>query len=68
MAEPALCWRDVDDAVAKIDAVLRDEARQRQLAQTLAARAGQFSTERFMSEFREVVEGFAARMNRGSVR
>ena len=59
--EPSLCWRDADDAVAKIDAVLRDEARQRQLAEKLAGHAQRFSAERFMREFRDLVEGFAAR-------
>lgn len=59
--EPELRYRDPSDAVAKIDAVLRDPQRQRQLAAGLAQRAGRFSTERFMREFRAAVDEFARR-------
>ena len=39
VGEPGLCYADVDDGVTKIDAVLRDELRQRQLAAALAERS-----------------------------
>jgi hypothetical protein len=51
----------VTTMLAKIDAVLCSESRQRELAAKLTGSARQFSTERFMQEFRGIVEGFAAR-------
>jgi len=65
VGDPQLCYRDVDDAVAKIDAVLSDETRQRQLAEKLAGHMERFSNERFACEFREIVEGFASRICKG---
>jgi len=59
VGEPSLCYRDADDAVSKINSVLRSGNRQRELAERLARHGRQFSTERFMQEFREVVKGFA---------
>jgi glycosyltransferase involved in cell wall biosynthesis len=58
VGDPALCYADPDDAVAKIDAVLRDEAKQHALREHLRRQAEQFSAERFMQEFRGVVERF----------
>jgi glycosyltransferase involved in cell wall biosynthesis len=60
VGEPGLCYTNVDDGVTKIDALLRDELRQRQLAAALAERSRQFSAVRFMREFREVVDTFQA--------
>lgn len=59
VAEPSLCYHDATDAVTKIDALLRDEARQRQVRGHLAERATGFSVERFMTEFRQIVRDFA---------
>jgi glycosyltransferase involved in cell wall biosynthesis len=59
VAEPSLCYRDEADAVEKIDAVLRDEARQARLREHLAERAKLFTTERFCEEFRQIVLDFA---------
>jgi len=56
----ALCYGDPDDAVARIDGVLRDEARQHTLREHLGPRAEQFSAARFMREFWNVVERFSA--------
>ncbi|NLY01563.1 MAG: glycosyltransferase [Rhodopirellula sp.] len=53
-----LCYRDVDDAVSKIDRVLRCEEIQRSLTEHLRRQGELFSAERFMSEFRNVVEEF----------
>lgn len=58
--EPSLCYEGVDDAVAKIDAVLRDVTRQRELATALTGRATRFSTDHFADAFRDVVAGFVA--------
>jgi len=55
---PALQYEDPEDAVQKIDAVLRDEAKQHALREHLRRQAEQFSAERFMQEFRGVVERF----------
>jgi glycosyltransferase involved in cell wall biosynthesis len=60
----SLCYQDVDDAVEKIDAVLRNSDWQSELVVSLAGRAERFSTTRFMQEFRSVVENFAKRSSR----
>lgn len=57
--EPSLCYRDADDAVAKIDGLLRNEARQHELSVRCADRGRRFSAEQFMQRFRQVVEDFA---------
>lgn len=59
VADPSLCYHDEANAAAKIDALLRDEARQAQVRAHLAERAKLFSTERFMTEFRQIVLDFA---------
>ena len=56
-----VCYRDVDDAVRKIDAVLRDEPLQRKLSHDLRRRSRNFSAERFTPEFRRLVEDFPGR-------
>jgi glycosyltransferase involved in cell wall biosynthesis len=61
VAEPSLCYTDEADAIAKIDALLRDEGRQAQVRVHLAERAKLFTTERFMAEFRQLVFDFASR-------
>jgi len=60
VAEPALCFGDVDEAVARIDALLRAPAYLGQVRGHLARRARAFSANRFMSEFRSLVEAFVA--------
>ena len=59
VGEPSLCYHDEADAAAKIDALLRDDARQAQVRAHLAERAKLFTTERFMAEFRQLVLDFA---------
>ena len=65
VGDPRLCYGDVEDAVRKIDAILRDEALQRELSGGVRCRSEEFSARRFMDEFRTVVEDFAgARLER----
>ena len=59
--EPALCWSDADDAVAKIRAVLRAPERQAALRRRLAERGALYSTERFCAELQAAVRDFTAR-------
>jgi glycosyltransferase involved in cell wall biosynthesis len=54
----ALVYDDVDDAVNKIDKVIKNDIMQVQLREHLAKQAEKFSTKRFMSEIREVVHQF----------
>jgi len=61
VGHPDLCYRDVDDAVAKIDAVLRDKVQQAALCESLTRQGQLFSTDRFMRELRAVVEEFIER-------
>jgi glycosyltransferase involved in cell wall biosynthesis len=56
--EPRLLYASVDEAVAKIGAVLRDPARQAALYQQALQRRELFTAERFMGEMREVVRRF----------
>ena len=56
-----LTYRDEDEAVAKIVALLEDPGRQTHLREHLAHRAGMFSAERFMSEVRSLVDDWLAR-------
>lgn len=60
-AEPGLCWGGTEDAVLKIQAVLRDPTRASALRGRLAERAALFSTERFCRELRALVRDFSAR-------
>jgi len=65
VGDPRLCYGEVEDAVHKIDAILRDEALQRELSGGVRCRSEEFSARRFMDEFRTVVEDFAgARLER----
>lgn len=56
-----LLYRTPAEAVDKIVAVLRDEVRQRDLRERLAAGAAAFSPERFTDAIRAVVDDFPAR-------
>ena len=56
--EPSLVFSSDDDAVRKISAVLADADAQARLRQRLAERARLFSTDRFMSEVRDIVATF----------
>ena len=58
--EPVLMYDSEQDAAAKITTVLGDPAEQQRLRQGLAARAGLFSTDRFVREVREIVSDFSA--------
>ncbi len=60
VADRSLTYRTVEEAVEKIDAVLRSDAAQKSLSERLAQRAEAFATEAFMKGFRELVEQFAA--------
>lgn len=53
-----LCWSTPDDAVVKIQRVLRDPVLQAALGRHLAARATLFSCGRFCSELRALVTAF----------
>jgi glycosyltransferase involved in cell wall biosynthesis len=57
--DPRLVYHSVDDAVARIVAVLRDPHEQATLRKHLAGRAALFSPERFMGEVRAAVEDAA---------
>jgi len=54
-ADPRLLYADDDDAVAKIEAVLADEAGQPQIGAALRERGSRFSSERFASTLRTLV-------------
>lgn len=56
-----LIYREDDEAVAKIVALLDDTGRARALHAELAQRAGMFSSERFMSEIRTLVADWLGR-------
>jgi glycosyltransferase involved in cell wall biosynthesis len=56
--EPALMFTSDDDAVEKITNTLNDEPEQRRLRELLAERSEQFSTARFMTQVRELVDAF----------
>ncbi len=55
---PSLIYDSVEDAVNKIDKVLKNSALQVDLQKHLVKQAGKFSVERFTSEIREVVHQF----------
>lgn len=55
VGHPDLCYKDQDDAVEKIDRVLREDALQKQLSVHLKERGRFFSTEKFIREFRSLV-------------
>ncbi|HWI18162.1 MAG TPA: glycosyltransferase [Vicinamibacterales bacterium] len=56
--EPALMYGSEDEAVRSITRTLVDPAEQDRLRAVLAARAGDFSTDRFMEQVRDVVDTF----------
>jgi glycosyltransferase involved in cell wall biosynthesis len=56
--EPDLIYRDRDDAVNKIDGLLRDPVRQEAARAHLAQRRNSFSSETFMHEIRAIVDRF----------
>jgi len=58
-AEPALVYRNNEEAVEKIAAVLEDPAAYEPLRRRLAERAGRFSAERFAEEVRAAVREFS---------
>jgi glycosyltransferase involved in cell wall biosynthesis len=57
--EPALMYDTDDDAVEKILAVMTSPAEQARLRDLLAERGRLFSTERFVSEVRDIVSSFS---------
>jgi glycosyltransferase involved in cell wall biosynthesis len=58
--EPRVLYASIEQAVARITAVLRDPALQTALHQQALQRREWFTTERFMGEIREVARGFVA--------
>lgn len=54
-ADPRLTWSSIDDAVAKISAVLADEALQSELHAKLVAHSERFSYGRFRDQVRAIV-------------
>jgi glycosyltransferase involved in cell wall biosynthesis len=61
---PELRWRTAGDAVLRIKRVVEDVELQRALSAQLRRHAAQFSTERFVREFREIVALHPAAMER----
>ncbi len=61
VATDELTYRDDDEAVAKIAALLDNPARQRALRAHLAQRASLFSTERFMAQVRKLIADWLGR-------
>lgn len=57
---PQLLYRDEDDAVAKILALLEDESLREATRAALAERAGVYSNERFAAELRTHIDAFIA--------
>ncbi len=55
---PSLAYDSVEDAVTKIDSILRDEAKQAELRSHLASRSKMFSSEIFVKQIRVIVEDF----------
>lgn len=60
LADEALIFRDVDEAVVRIEAILQSSERQAEVRACLADRAGLFSAERFVAEVRMLLEESAA--------
>lgn len=58
VASEHLSYSDAEDAVQKIDHVLRSEALQRELSERLSERGRRFSPIRFMADVRRLVENF----------
>jgi len=55
---PTLIYNDVDDAVNKIEQVLKSNTTQIELREHLTMQSQKFSTERFTTEMRDVVQQF----------
>lgn len=58
--EPALMYDTDDEAVTKITRTIEDPIEQQRLRDTLAIVSRQFSTDRFMQQVRDIVDGFQA--------
>jgi glycosyltransferase involved in cell wall biosynthesis len=56
LEDPGLLYSSVDDAVAKIESVLADGARQLRLQSALRERSERFSAARFMASVRRIVD------------
>lgn len=56
--EPALMYDSEDDGVRKITGALANPLEQARLRDILSARAGDFSTDRFMAQVRDIVDTF----------
>jgi len=63
---PLLTYEDTEDAVRKIDAVLRDYSLQNELRKHLAHESPRFSTERFQEELKKLVRAWLTR--KGTIR
>ena len=57
--EPMLMYDTDDEAVEKIVAVMGDPAEQERLRSVLAPRGRLFSTDRFVSDIRDIVSSFS---------
>ncbi len=69
VGDAALTFVDVDDAIARIDAVLGDQAEQRRLLDHVEGRRGRFGLQHFQRRFAEVVDaalGPHAKKERGA--
>ena len=61
--EQRLLYSSMEDAAQKIQLTMDNPERQKDLRDYLAARSALFSSERFVSEFRELVHGFESLSN-----
>ena len=61
--EQRLLYGSVEDAAQKIQLTMDNPERQKDLRDYLAARSALFSAERFVSEFRKLVQGFESISN-----
>lgn len=64
LSNPALLYRDADDAVEKIVGMLADAERQEATAEHLSRQAGKFSAAVFVAGFRAMVDVFLTRRER----
>ncbi len=64
VAEPGLIFTNVEDAVAKLEQLLRDPVRRARMAEHLQARGRLFGTAGFVASLRELVVDFAERRGR----
>jgi len=68
VGDPRLCFQDEEDAVRRIDAMLRNEPLQRELSMKLCDEGECYSPQRFMREFLDVVESFSHGARRSALR